>query len=83
MVMDDPGCGKSVGNKEQRMLSTMTYVVWAGIDRWISLIIGEKHHADYRKNILLIIAKSWCHIVWAGIDEWILKSIFWRIIGWR
>jgi hypothetical protein len=41
MVMDDPGCGKSVGNKEQRMLSTMTYIVWAGIDRWISLIIGE------------------------------------------
>jgi len=81
--MNDPGCGISVANKEQRMLSMMTYIVWAGIDRWILLIIGEKHHADYRKNILLIIAKSRCYIVWADIDEWILKSIFCRIIGWR
>ena len=31
VAMNDPGCGISVANKEQRLVSMMTYVVCAGI----------------------------------------------------
>lgn len=70
--MEDPGRGLSVANKEQRMVSMMTYIVWAGIDGWILPIIGKKHRTDYRNTILLIIGKSRDYIVWAGLDGWIL-----------
>jgi len=50
VAMNDPGCGISVANKEQRLVSMMTYVVCAGIDGQILLIIG--------RIIILIIEKN-------------------------
>lgn len=41
VAMNDPGRGISVADTERRLLITMPYVVWAGIDGWIFLIIGK------------------------------------------